>query len=237
MAKMVVRVSLVILVLDAVTGKEIPHGVRVWMPGGVRALRKKEGYWVFANCPPGEWQVVVQAPFYQSRRVTITVTQAFQLKPVRLLPSERFPFDQPVVWARGRLPGQTQVLAALSYDPPRFRILESLPKGGEQLRLYSPQPVEGELLLWMASPKGKGGVYRAAPIREEEGLFSLDRPLEEAVDSSWELCPVLELYADQTGNCAFPVPCACSAVRLLWEGRKKKFSVTEAPITFDLERL
>ena len=66
MAERIIKVSLALIVNDALTGKPLENGVRVRLNNGIAAQRKKDGFWVFLTRPAALYTISVEAPFYQS---------------------------------------------------------------------------------------------------------------------------------------------------------------------------
>lgn len=210
MSRMVIRASLAVMVTDALTGKPVP-GPRIRLEGGISGLRKPEGCQVFVNLAPARYTAVVEAPFYQTREVSIQVGETFMLERVALVPGRQFPFPAGVEWLEG--PGREGAAAvAQEEEPPLLRVVEPAKAGSGLLSLYAPGGVFAALQVWIRGRNAPGALFWITPHQGERDRFLLDRPLPWPVDRSAQVLPVLPAGRDAAG---YPLRPGCRVLHWL----------------------
>lgn len=214
MAERIIKVSLALIVTDALTGKPLENGVRVRLNNGIAAQRKKDGFWVFLNLPAALYTIIVEAPFYQSKEIMVPVEQNFSLIEVGLFPGRQFPFAQTVEWLTGTVPSKKPVWAVLEQKPPRFQLTESFASGGKELALYDTGSAFSILHVWIDGGKNKRGLFWLSPQGKSDGVYQLDRPCPWPMDYRTGIFAVVQLD-ERLENYDIPLPASCSALHLV----------------------
>lgn len=212
MARRTIRVSLALAVIDALTGKPILRGAKVCLESGLPAIRKSDGYWVFVDLPPDFYTVIVEAPFYQKRKLQIQVGDHFSLMQVAMLPGKNFPFSQPVKWLEGEFSIEQLVWAALEEDPPRFRMIESFAKGAQDISLYFTGTAFSIQRIWIKMKGKKGKLFWLSPQPNRQGEYHIDSPLPWEIDHTAQVLPVVEVERDAAGHYEFPLLPMCKSI-------------------------
>lgn len=212
MARRTIRVSLALAVIDALTGNPILRGAKVCLESGLPAIRKPDGYWVFVDLPPDFCTVVVEAPFYQKRKLRLQAGDGFSLIQVALLPGKQFPFAQPVKWLEGELSTEQPVWAALEEDPPRFRIIENFAKGTQDLSLYFTGAAFSIQRIWIKMKGKKGRLFWISPRPQGPGEYHLDIPLPWEIDHTARVFPAIEVEMDSAGHYEIPLLPSCKSI-------------------------
>ena len=138
--KIRLRVSLVILPMDAFTGKPIAQKeFLVWAEGEATPLVKREGYRVFSGISKRYITVRLSGRFYQNTRVDIDLLALNPQSPVQkvyVLPDRTYPFPADTAYMQGKMSGQSVLLAAAISDMNLCRLRADCGEGERTLAVY-----------------------------------------------------------------------------------------------------
>lgn len=214
MSRRITRASLALMVTDALTGKPVSH-LRVRLNGAAAGQSKPEGCWVFTDLVPARYTVVIEAPFYQRRTVSIPVGDELLLCQISLVPGRQFPVQGQVQWLDCGAPGTKAAEAAVEEEPAAFRVVTGAPAGGEQITLYCTGIAFSARRIWVRNEKGDGALFWLYPLERERGTYRLDRPLPWPVDKRTQIFQVLPVQG--ITGLQLPVSPNCRALHWLDE--------------------
>ena len=140
------RVSLVLCVRDAFTGKAVVrNAVRCQLDGSPYVPQYKEGgYFVFVDLPAGEHTVMLLGAYYQNEILEVTTTHdSMQEQMVKLKPAANYPFERGVVRLSGTLENKGKAIqAGHIYIAPQYAATEikiaqdQAEVGATEMRVY-----------------------------------------------------------------------------------------------------
>ncbi len=158
-SRSVKRVSLVVQLIDDLTGKNITgSNARAWIENEKPPIKKNDGFNVFLNLPEGDYEIKAEGGFYSYRTVTI-----------RLAPNSLYPIPPECIRIEGTgAPGQTVVVYSQDKGS-AYKLLADVKKGTDTVGIYHDDSVniEGKLLKMIASG-GKGEFIRVSSVTNKE---------------------------------------------------------------------
>ncbi len=181
--KIMLRVSAAVLLIDDFTDRIIMSpAVRVTGPGGIKPIRKADGFYVFTNLAGSSVRLTAEGPGYGRVERTADLNapeKGVSLVWLRLCPDRTYAVPKDAVGVNAVLsPGMT--LAIFREESEYFRLAEDYEKGSRQIRLYG-RPrlhLEGKTCCIMA--KGKQDslslVQLGGLADTESGVYTLTQP-------------------------------------------------------------
>ncbi len=199
-----IRVSLAVLLIDDFTEKVITgSGVRVWVTGAQKRLRKQEGFHVFLNLPGPMVHICAEGPCYcrEERDLDLRLLKAFgPVVKIRMKPSQLYAFPSGVVRLNVELPKQCRCFIFCEKSSGSKKLLKDYEKGGQELFVF--QGGKEELEGKTCCIKDKTGRYeflRLGRLKDQEkGAYLLEQTLEHDYKKPGaRLYPASILYAEE----------------------------------------
>ncbi len=193
-----VRLSKVILLRDAFSGQAVSQGVRLCTSPQGRLARKPGGYCLFLDMRQEQFEVEIEAPIYQRRKLLLRADGGRAVEEVLLYPSQAYPAGTQVTSIQGHTKPGTSVCFHLEEESRECRLLGDYRQGETRLSLYLGEQDGISAGLWyLRDRETKAGEY----VR----LCRLPEPPEQ-----WELCKPLRHSYRKKNTAAYPA-CSCIA--------------------------
>ena len=165
------RVSLVVLLIDDLTGKIITgSNARAWIDNEKPPIKKNDGFNVFLNLAEGDHEVKAEGGFYSQTSVNCHVdNEKHTTVTIRLAPNASYPVPTDCIRIEGSAePGQPVVVYSQDKGA-AYKLLSDAGKGKDIIGIYHDDSVniEGKLLKVIASG-GKGEFIRVSSRTDKE---------------------------------------------------------------------
>lgn len=195
-----IRLSKAVLLRDSFTGEPVTSGVRVSSLSGGRAERKNDGYLLFLDVLGAEFEVVLDSPVYQRKRVLLKADRGEEVEEVFLYPSQAYPMRQGCTIVRGKARAGSLLRFYLEDAKKDCRLLADYKKGDGHISFYW----KGGAFppLWHIKEKQNGeGEYFLVKAGDGQEPFQLAKPLQSPYQKkSAVACPAMETAADEKGE-------------------------------------
>ncbi len=165
------HVSLVVLLIDDLTGKNITgSNARVWIENEKPPIKKNDGFNVFLDLPEGDYEIKAEGGFYSRSSVPCRVDDGkYQMITVRLTPNAMYPVPPDCVRIEGTAePDQTVIVYSQDRNM-AYKLLSDAKKGTDTIGIYHDDSIniEGKLLKIIGSA-GKGEFIRVSAHADKE---------------------------------------------------------------------
>lgn len=201
--KIHIRLSKVILLRDAFSEETVTNGIQVRIiPEGRKPIRKPGGYWLFLDMGQEEFEVEIESPIYQRRRVHLKPGQGEEAEEIFLYPSRAYPIGAGQTMLRGTArPG-----ALVRFHPeegiPEGRLICDCKKGDREISVFM-REAAGTRRKWYIRDKEKqtGEYIQLREFPDESQKCELLRPLQcDYRKKDTVLHPAYECIADEDGE-------------------------------------
>lgn len=135
--KIHIRLSKVILLRDAFTEETVMNGVQIRiLPGGGNPVRKSGGYWLFLDMGQEGFEIEIESPIYQSRKVLLKPDQGEEVEEIFLYPSGAYPVRPGYTMLRGTAEPGTVICFHLEEGMTEGRLIHDCSKGDQEIFVY-----------------------------------------------------------------------------------------------------
>lgn len=203
-----VRVSLILQMVDDLTGQKIPTAsLRVRAEGEQKPICKKEGYFIFTNLKSDKVTVYIQSPEYQTVRRVILLSELNPLEPfvrLRLHPGKCYSHISGATILTGRIAPNVWLQAASADNSHYLRLLYNYELKQKIISVYNPaqENLEGRsYLMWQKTFRK----FEIAALKQAQDLtrevYELEHVLKkEYQKAATKLLPVSAVEADDNGE-------------------------------------
>ncbi len=203
-----IRIQLVILPLDAFTGKAIlQEDFSVLVEGAAKPFVKPEGYRVFSQIN-GRFAVVrLWGRFYQRTKIKIDLLSLKPNNPVQkcyVLPERAYPFPPGTAYMEGRLGSHSVLLAAALSGIGSFRLRADCGEGDTGLTVYQDEPEDLAGRTFFLTDKNRSRFDWVELVSYAHGSYYLKKPLAHAYRTiEAKLYPAVRYAAEESGEACF----------------------------------
>lgn len=199
------RVSLVVILIDDLTGKTITgSNARAWIDNEKPPIKKNDGFNVFIDLPAGEHELRAEGGFYTQTSVTCRIEESgYQTVTLRLVPNSLYPVPKDCIRIEGTAAPGLPVVVYSQDKGVAYKLLSEVKKGADTIGIYHDDSVniEGKLLKIIASG-GKGEFIRVSARTDKEKSEYL---LSEKLSGDYPkvgtiIVPAFRTTADGTGK-------------------------------------
>ena len=204
-SRSVKRVSLVVLLIDDLTGKTITgSNARVWIDGEKPPVKKNDGFNVFLNLSEGDHEVKAEGGFYSQTSVTCRVDDGkYRTVNIRLSPNSLYPVPPDCIRIEGTAAPDKTIVVYSQDKGLAYKLLSDAKKGTDIVGIYHDDSIniEGKLLKIIASG-GKGEFIRvSAGTNKEKSEYQLTGKLTEDYPKVGTIIvPAFRATADNSGK-------------------------------------
>lgn len=195
--KIHIRLSKVILLRDVFTEETVMNGVRIRiLPGEGKPVRKPGGYWLFLDMGQKEFEIEIESPIYQRRRVMLKPDQGEEAEEIFLYPSGAYPVRPGHTMLRGTAGPGTVIRFHLEEGMAEGRLIHDCSRGDQ------------EIFVFMRNGTGCGRKWYIRDREKQTGEYIQIRELPDESQQCSLLCPLKHDYRkkdtvlDQAYECA-----------------------------------
>lgn len=204
-----IKVSVVVVLVDDFTDAILPNGRgKVVVDGEKAPIPKNGGYYVFTNISKKEMVIRAEAFAYQSRRVTVDISESAKMKiiRIRLVPDKHYnlPEDATILYGTGK-PGEVLELVCRENQTP-LRLLKDYGRESQKIYMYNPMRFsipERRMLIT------NGNEYEILEVQSQnnEEEFLLETPLRKDYKKAEGLIYLIhEIHCNENGEYWVPLP-------------------------------
>lgn len=218
-----IRLSKAVLLRDAFTGEPVSSGIRIHSLSGGKTEKKNGGYFLFLNVESPEFEVEIESPVYQSRKIRLKSDEGAELEEVLMYPSWAYPRRREHTAVRGRAEPYSILTFHLENENESCRLLRDYKQGEEQISFY----LKGRMvnMLWYIRRKQEtlGKYLSLKSIPADSEVYPLKQPLKEDYRIKDTLVyPAWESIADENGGFYLLLPKLSQKKCLLYYSYQKQ---------------
>ncbi len=196
-----IRLSKTVLLRDAFTGEPVFSGIRIHVPFGGKMEKKQGGYFLFVDVSAPEFEVEIESPIYQRRKICLKSDAGKEPEEVLMYPSPAYPRRAEHTAVRGRARPGSICQFHMENEKESCRLLGDYKRGENSISFY----LKGRLSspLWYIRRKQEtSGIYLTLKdIAEDAGPYPLKEPLgADYFMKDTVIYPALESMADEKGD-------------------------------------
>lgn len=195
-----IRLSKAVLLRDALTGEPVSSGIRIRSLSGGRMEKKSGGHVLFLDIEEPEFEIEVESPVYQSRKICLKPDQGEELEDILMYPSPAYPQRGGYTAVKGKAnPGST-LRFHIEDEKNVCRLYGVYKKGEEQISFYFKGKTAGALWYIRKKKETAGTYFALKNIAKDSEVYCLKEPLERDYQiKDTVIYPAQETVADENG--------------------------------------
>lgn len=132
-----IRLSKVILLRDACSEEAVTSGLRIRvLQDGRKPAAKPGGYWMFLDMGQDEFEIEIESPIYQNKKVRLKPDQGEEVEEIFLSPSSAYPVRPGHTMIRGTAGPGTVLRFHLEEGMPEGRLIHDCKKGDLEISVF-----------------------------------------------------------------------------------------------------
>jgi len=196
-----IRLSKAVLLRDVFTGEAVSTGIRIRSLSGGKTEKRNGGYFLFLDVEAPEFEIEVDSPVYQRRKLCLKTDNGEGLEEIRMYPSSAYPQRAGYTAVCGRADPGSLLKFYIEDERGSCRLLLDYKKGEEQISFYLKSGIWGA--SWHIGKKQeKTGEYFDMGYGDADtGAYPLNQPLNASYKKKDTLIfPAWESIADEKGE-------------------------------------
>lgn len=196
-----VRLSKAVLLRDAFTGEAVSAGIRIRSLSGGKTEKRSGGYFLFLDVENPEFEIEVDSPVYQHRKLCLKTDNGEGLEEIRMYPSSAYPMRAGCTAVRGRADPGSLLRFYIEDERGSCRLLSDYKKGEEQISFYIKSGIWGASWHIGQNKEKTGEYFDMGHGDTDTGVYPLNQPLNASYKKKDTLIyPAWESIADEKGE-------------------------------------
>ena len=168
-----IRLSKAIFLRDAFTGEPVSAGIRIHSLSGGRMEKKAGGYFLFLDVDSSEFEIQVESPIYQSRKLWLKKDCGVEVEEVFMYPSPSYPLRSGDTVIRGRTKPGSLIRFHLEDERGSGRLIGDYKKGEPEISFYNKGATGSG--IWHIREKKKivGEYFRVKCLEDDTERYAL----------------------------------------------------------------
>lgn len=195
-----IQLSKAVLLKDAFTGEPVSYGVRMQSLSGGQIEKKPGGYFLFLNMSSQDFEIEVDSPIYQCRRIFLQADSGAEVEEILMYPAAAYPLKTGCTTVRGRAEPGSVIQFYVEEERESGKLLEDYRKGETQISFYR-KGGTFHMVWYIQKKQGKPGEYFSIKNQIDSESCELKQPLKSAYQKKDTIvCPAQETIADENGE-------------------------------------
>lgn len=223
--KLDIHLSKVILLRDAFSEEVVAAGMQIRTFQGGKPVVKPGGYCLFLNMEMEEFEIEIESPIYQNRKVLLKTDHGETVEEVFLYPSAAYPLKNNATIVVGNARPKSVLRFHLEEDVNECKLLCDYQEGEERISIFTRERSKAKSRVWFVRDKEKktGEYFQVQNFSSESGICQLKQPLSSGYrKKDAVLYQAFECIADENGEFYLPL------ARLKEQKYKLYYSCAEA---------
>lgn len=204
--KLDIRLSKVILLRDAFSGEALTGGMQIRTFQGDRPVLKPGGYCLFINMAAEEFDVEIESPVYQTRRLLLRADHGEEVEEVFLYPSAAYPLKNHTTVVLGNVRPGSVLRFHLEEEADECRLLCDYQEEEKQISIFTKKKPGSRIWFIKNREKKAGEYFQIRPPFSGSEQCRLTKPLKTGYRKrETSLYPAYECIADENGDFYLPL--------------------------------
>ena len=232
------RVSLAVLLLDDLTGRQITgSNARAWIEKEKPPIQKNDGWFVFTDLRPGSYTVNAEGGRFLMSATQVTVTgEEMKMMTVRLRPGRVYPVPAGCLRVEGRAEPGALVTIVNCHRSAAYKLLTDCREGDRFLSVFHPEGVrlDGRGFRLTGGDGGSEDVFlsTAADPDCRNGCYQLSEPVRYSHSRIGSLLmPAYTAQTDESGRFFMILGAGAASSKLICE------AVGSSSVTREYEKI
>jgi len=196
-----IRLSKAVLLRDVFTGEPVSAGIRICSLSGGKTERKSGGYFLFLDVDSPEFEIEVDSPIYQHRKLCLKADNGEALEEILMYPSPAYPLRAGCTVVRGRADSGSVLKFYIEDDRGSCRLLQDYKEKDAQISFYLKSGIWSASWYIRSKQEKTGEYFDMRYTDTDTELYPLKQPLRAAYKKKDTLIyPAWESVADENGE-------------------------------------
>ncbi len=198
-----IRLSKVILLRDVFSEQTVTNGIQVRTShGGRKPIVKPGGYWLFMDMGQEEFEIEIESPIYQRRRIRLKPDEGEEAEEIFLYPSNAYPVRPGHMMLQGTARPGMAIWFHLENGMPEGRLIHDCKRGDQEIAVFMREAAGARRRWYIRDKEQQMGEYlQIQEFSEESSKCVLLRPLKyDYRKKDTVLCRAFECMADVDGR-------------------------------------
>lgn len=193
--------SKAVLLKDAFTGKPVSSGIRICSLSGGRTERKGGGYFLFLDVDGPEFEIEIDSPIYQHRKLPLKSDGGQELEEILMYPSLSYPKRAGHTAIRGRAEPESVLKFHIEDEAGICRLLEDYKDGEPRISFYRKDGGWSDSWYIRKKQEKTGEYFRTRETGADAEQYLLHQPLKSAYQKKdTVIYPAKKSIADENGE-------------------------------------
>ena len=225
------RVSLAVLLLDDLTGKQIVgSNARAWIEKAKPPIKKNDGWFVFTDLTPGEYSVNTEGGKYLSGKTVCKVdTGNMKTIIIRLKPGRVYPVPKDCLRVEGKAEPLSEITVVNCHKSASMKLTSDCKSGDMSISVFHPDGIRLDGLTFRLTTNGTDSEdISLLPGVSGEETYRLTEPLKNDHSRIGTLLmPVATATADENGNFFMILKGVPASAKLICEAKGTQTVIKE----------
>lgn len=197
-----IYLSKAIVLIDAFTEEPVTTPVSIHTASGGKVKARTGGCYLFLNAEKEEFEVEIESPIYQRRRVLLKADAGMEEEVILLYPSPSYPLKKNVTIITGKAEPCSQIQFYIEEENSVCKLIRDYQKGDEEICVFMRDRSHAGTGIWYIQDKEKntGEYFHSQGADDDAEYLKLSTPLKNGYrKKDTRIFPAKECETDENG--------------------------------------